>query len=91
MYSNYPPIIKPNKNEGPSDNYEGRARRKEKIQNNKNDNNTINNEILFQNTKNKVKVTLFKNGFILNDGSFRDKNIPENRKFIEQIERGIII
>ena len=90
MYSNYPPIIKPNKNEGPSDNYEGRARRKEKIQNNKNDNNTINNEILFQNTKNKVKVTLFKNGFILNDGSFRDKNIPENRKFIEQIERGII-
>jgi hypothetical protein len=41
MYSNYPPIIKPNKNEGPSDNYEGRARRKEKIQNNKNDNNIL--------------------------------------------------
>ena len=79
-----------NKNEGPSDNYAGRAHRKERKQKNDPDNCNIHNEKLFQNTKNKVKVTLFKNGFILNDGAFRNKNIPENRKFIEQIESGII-
>ena len=90
MYSNYPQNIKSNKNEGPSDNYAGRAHRKEKLKNNKQNNNNIYNEQLFQNTKNKIKVTLFKNGFILNDGDFMDKKIPENRKFIEQIERGVI-
>ena len=90
MYSNYPQNIKSNKNEGPSDNYAGRAHRKEKLKNNKQNNNNIYNEQLFQNTKNKIKVTLFKNGFILNDGDFMDKKVPENRKFIEQIERGVI-
>ena len=97
MYPNYNQgSDKKNKKDGPEDNYKARARRdikeKEKIkyQNNNAYNNKNENEIKFQNTKTKIKVTLYKNGFTLNNGHFRDKNKPENRKFIEQVERGII-
>ena len=44
----------------------------------------------FEKTKNKVKVIMYKNGFILNNGPFRDKSIPENRKFMEEVEKGLI-
>ena len=91
MDSNYPQKNKTNKKDYPSDNYEAKAKRKAKTENIKGKDN-INNksENKFQNTKTKIKVILFKNGFILNDGPFRDINIKENKKFIQQIQRGVI-
>ena len=91
MHSNYPQKNKTNKKDYPSDNYEAKAKRKAKTENIKGKDN-INNksENKFQNTKTKIKVILFKNGFILNDGPFRDINIKENKKFIQQIQRGVI-
>ena len=50
----------------------------------------INDSQQFENTRNKIKVVVYKNGFILNDGPFRHKSIPENAKFLEQVERGVI-
>ena len=44
----------------------------------------------FEKTTNKVKVILYKNGFILNNGPFRDRSIPENAEFLEQMGRGVI-
>lgn len=62
---------------------------------NKNCNDSDNNESSdnsekFENTTNKVKVILYKNGFILNNGPFRDKSIPKNEEFLEQMGRGVI-
>ena len=44
----------------------------------------------FENTKNKVNLTVYKNGFILDNGPFRDRSIPENEEFMEQVDRGVI-
>ena len=44
----------------------------------------------FEKTKNKVNLVVYKNGFILNNGPFRDRAIPENEEFMEQVERGVI-
>ena len=44
----------------------------------------------FEKTKNKVKLIVYKNGFIMNNGPFRDTFIAKNREFLEQVERGII-
>jgi len=44
----------------------------------------------FDKTKNKIKVVVYKNGFILNDGPFREKSIQENFEFLESVEKGII-
>ena len=41
-------------------------------------------------TKNKVKLTVYKNGFILDNGEFRKKDEPANKKFMEEIEKGYI-
>lgn len=59
---------------------------------NKNNNikNNSNKSELFEKTKNKVKLIVYQNGFILNNGPFRDKSIPENEEFLEQVERGVI-
>ncbi|SBT74751.1 ubiquitin regulatory protein, putative [Plasmodium malariae] len=35
-------------------------------------------------------ITLYKNGFIVDDGEFRDLEIEENKKFMENIEAGIL-
>jgi UBX domain-containing protein 1 len=48
------------------------------------------NKEKFDKTKNKAKISLYKNGFILNDGEFRNKNDPANKKFIHDIEKGYI-
>jgi len=91
MYSNYPQKNKTNKRDYPIDNYEAKAKRKAKNEIIKRkDNKNNESEKKFQNTKTKIKVILFKNGFILNAGPFRDINIPENKKFIEQVQRGVI-
>ena len=63
---------------------------------NKNENDSDDNEIngdindKFEKTKNKIKLIVYKNGFILNNGKFRDKFIPENAEFLEQVGRGVI-
>ena len=40
--------------------------------------------------QNKIKITLYKNGFLINDEEFRDNTKPENIKFMQQIEKGYI-
>jgi len=44
----------------------------------------------FEKTKNKVKLVVFKNGFILNNGPFRELSIPENSDFMADVEKGNI-
>jgi len=44
----------------------------------------------FEKTKNKLKLTVYKNGFRIEDGEFRNKNEPQNKKFMEEIEKGYI-
>ena len=53
-------------------------------------NNNRNNAKQFEQTKNKVKLIVYKNGFILNNGPFRDRIEPQNEEFMEQVERGVI-
>jgi UBX domain-containing protein 1 len=48
------------------------------------------NKEKFEKTKNKLKLSLYKNGFILDNGEFRNKNEPANKKFMEEIEKGYI-
>ncbi|CAA9986185.1 ubiquitin regulatory protein, putative [Plasmodium knowlesi strain H] len=36
------------------------------------------------------RITLYKNGFIVDDGEFRDLNLEENKKFMQNIEAGIL-
>ena len=79
------------KNDHPQDNYYGTYQRDYGQQKNNNIHNTHQNvDNKFENTKNKIKVIMYKNGFILNNGQFRDKSIPENRKFMEEVEKGLI-
>ena len=44
----------------------------------------------FDKTINKCKLAIYKNGFILDDGEFRNKNEPANKKFMEEVEKGYI-
>ena len=44
----------------------------------------------FEKTKNKIKLVVYKNGFILNNGSFRDRAIKENHEFLKSVEKGNI-
>jgi UBX domain-containing protein 1 len=48
------------------------------------------NKEKFEKTKNKLKLSLYKNGFIIDNGEFRNKNEPANKKFMEEIEKGYI-
>ena len=50
----------------------------------------IENEANFEKTKNKIKLVVFKNGFIINNGPFRDKSVYENNEFLQEVEKGII-
>jgi UBX domain-containing protein 1 len=44
----------------------------------------------FDKTQNKMKLTVYKNGFQIDDGVFRDISVPENKKFMDEIEKGYI-
>ena len=44
----------------------------------------------FEKTKHKIKLIVFKNGFILNNGPFRDKWVHQNKEFLDEVERGLI-
>ena len=88
MYQNFYENNSQKKN-GPQDNYYGSAQR-DFGQNFNNNNYKKANDDPFAKTKNKIKVILFKNGFIVNNGHFRDKSIPENAKFMAEVEKGMI-
>ena len=80
---------------GPSDNYSGSMKKNHAYSNtnanaNSNSYNHSNFDNNFQKTKNKINVIMFKNGFILNKGPFRDISIPQNRKFMEEVDKGLI-
>lgn len=50
----------------------------------------LENDKKFKKTKNKIKLIVFKNGFILNNGPFRDRCLKENNEFLESVEKGNI-
>ncbi len=41
-------------------------------------------------SKNSVKITLYANGFTVNDGPFRDYKDPANKSFMEQLRNSRI-
>lgn len=75
-----------NKN-SPEDKYYGKGNQSY-VQYNKKTSEEIDEQ--FEKTKNKVKLIVYKNGFILNNGPFRDRSIPENDKFMKEVEKGNI-
>ena len=44
----------------------------------------------FNKTKNKITLTVYKNGFIIDDGKFRPLTTPENQKFMDEVNKGYI-
>jgi len=44
----------------------------------------------FEKTDNKIKLTVYKNGFRIDNGEFRDISLPENQKFMKEVEKGYI-
>ena len=50
---------------------------------------TINNP-KFENKKTIIKIVIYKNGYILNNGEFKDIMFDENKKFLREIEKGDI-
>ena len=44
----------------------------------------------FRNTKHKIRLIVYRNGFILNNSEFRDRAIRENNEFLKSVERGMI-
>ena len=73
---------------GPNDNYFGKGNKaidqynKKKIE--------MENDAKFRKTKNKVKLVVYRNGFILNNGPFRDRTVRENSEFLAEVEKGYI-
>lgn len=55
----------------------------------KNSTNIINNSI-FKNGKTIIKIVVYQDGFIVNNGEFKDLSLFENKRFLEEIERGNI-
>ena len=47
-------------------------------------------DLNFQKTKDKIKLVVYRNGFILNNGPFRDRSLAENNEFLEEVEKGQI-
>ena len=77
---------------GPNDNYFGKGNIViDQYNRKKNEYDRIQeNNRQFEKTKNKVKIIAYKNGFILNNGQFRDISIKENSEFMAEVEKGNI-
>ena len=73
---------------GPNNNYFGKGNKAIDQYNRKKV--KMENDINFKKTKHKVKLVVYKNGFILNNGQFRDRSIYENYEFLEEVEKGQI-
>ena len=63
------------KERSPEDNYYGKGNKAYDYYNKK-PTESINTK--FEKTKNKITLVVFQNGFILNNGPFRDRALPEN-------------
>ena len=72
----------------PCDNYFGKGNRT--VDNYNRDRIQKENDEKFLKTKNKIKLVVYRNGFILNNGPFRDSSAPENTEFLESVEKGNI-
>ena len=83
------PIKKYNieKSKSPEDNYYGKGI---KAYDHYNKKKAEEKDAKFEKTKNKIKLEVYQNGFIVNNGQFRDRSIPENNKFMEEVEKGNI-
>ena len=44
----------------------------------------------FDRTKDRIKLTIYRNGFVVDDGEFRPLTDPKNKKFMDQVEKGYI-
>lgn len=44
----------------------------------------------FEKQKDKIKLKIYKNGFIVDDGQFRPLTTPENQKFMSEVDKGYI-
>ena len=75
------------KERSPEDNYYGKGNKAYDYYNKK-PSESLNTK--FAKTKTKITLIVFQNGFIINNGPFRDRAIPENQKFMEQVEKGNI-
>lgn len=72
------------KRTSPQDNYVAKIERDKKEQN-INDQKNQSKE-----TSKKIKLIIYKNGFVLNNGLFRDLSAIENKLFLQDIEKGVI-
>ena len=75
------------KEKSPEDNYYGKGN---KAYDHYNKKPTESLNVKFEKTKNKITLIVFQNGFILNNGPFRDRAFKENEEFMEEVERGNI-
>jgi UBX domain-containing protein 1 len=50
----------------------------------------LDNKEKYGKTKNKIKLTVYKNGIIIDDGEFRKKDEPANKNFMDEVEQGYI-
>ena len=77
---------------GPNDNYFGKGNLViDQYNRKKNEYDRIQeNNRQFEKTKNKVKLVVYKNGFILNNGPFRDISDQKNIEFMAEVEKGNI-
>ena len=78
------------KKTSPQDNYFAKIERDKKQQNNKLNNNINGENNQSKNATKKIKIIIYKNGFLINDGPFRDLSSIENKLFLKDIEKGVI-
>ena len=70
--------------------YELYNKKDESEESNSNSDESGDNSSKFEKTKNKVNLVVYKNGFILNNGEFRDKIFEENKRFLDEVNKGNI-
>ena len=78
------------KKTSPQDNYQASMERAQRESSDKPINNINKQKNNSKETQKKVKIILYKNGFVLNNGPFRDLNTTENKIFLADAEKGLI-
>ena len=78
------------KKTSPQDNYQASMERTKREQSDKPNDNINNQKNSLKEAQKKVKIIIYKNGFILNNGPFRDLSTTENKIFLADAEKGLI-
>ena len=78
------------KKTSPQDNYQASMERTKREQSDKPNDNINNQKNSLKEAQKKVKIIIYKNGFILNNGPFRDLSTTENKIFLVDAEKGLI-